>query len=593
MKQYLLPMILLAGLLSGCTKNKIENVIPPLSVGSTTSSSIRLYNFCFEALDISVNNNPLTSFSTSLATGGTALGLSLFPTGAWQTGNDGSPFSIPNSLLDKNNMVHIHIVSRGSGVSNASFIIDTILGNNPASPTNYYVLDGTPHVLIVPALNTPPVQTQDVKIRVVNLGAPGDPLNLSGPVTLTYADGTPVSAATSNVPLGATGAYAEIPYGSYELKLFISSGSGINITRQLTEVPLYPNYDPCGSDPPQEGIWTVLRTYAPGGVYSLVVTPNLLRYFACNSNNTSAVGVVLNTYHVTTELNPPTNINYARMQGVNALQTGPVSFQVDGQPLGSGLGLGQPTDYGIFVQGPHQISVTDASGKVLAQKSITLYPFDCYTLWAYPDPGGAPDIAFANCNMTGNVYDSTYANGQAGQEDNGTDGALRILNVPYAWQSRFLNLAPDLPYATFTNDSTLFTDMEVSGDATYGYYPSCINLSPGLLPADNPYVLYSLLKWPPSADPLSQGLTGGLRLPALIRAYQSSPGPEIEIPGNLLTGVNALSVQQGFVANPALYSPGFLPGGEPGAYTTALIGQVGAAPGSALHARLIVIKHNK
>ena len=581
MKKFLLPL-LLGALLQSCLKSKQENIIPPLSTVNTAPSSIRLFNLSASALDIEVNNYPLTSFASNLSTGETALGQTLFPTGVWPSSPNGTPVTLPQVLLDKNNQAHVHILSRTGIGQQTPILIDTILQNDPAQPKDYYITDNNTHLIVQNQNNTPPVQAQDFKIRIINLGAPGDPLNLYGSVTLTYADGTPVSPATTGVAPGVTGNYVELPYGANEFKLFLSGGAQIDVTRQLAELPLHPNYDPCGSKPPQEAIFPQLRTYKPGGVYSLVITTNLFNYWACNSGRTSEVGVFLNAYRVITELTPGNNITFARMQGVNALQTGPLTFQVDGQPLGNALGFGQAGDYSIFVQGSHQISVLDAGGKTLVQKSITLYPYDNYALWAYPDPDGTPDLDFASVDMTGYAYLSR-PNNSTGYDD-GTSGSLRILQVPYAWETRFLNLAPDQPYATFTNDSVLLTAGQTAGDSTI-YAASCVNMAPGFMPAVNPYVAYSLpYVAPQDANPQIQG---SMRPPAVIRAYSSSPGPEVEIPGTLLTQVAPMYGSKGFVANPALYTNGLLPLGEPGAYTLALIGKVSSG------AQLIVIKHNK
>lgn len=592
MKQRLIYMCMVALALVSCAKTKVENMIPPLSTVTNTNSSIRLFNFTATNLDISVNNYPLTSFVNNSITGGTQIGLGLFPKGYWPTDPSGSPFYIPSSLLDKNGMAHIHIAGRTAiGLPNVPQIeIDTTIEDNALNPDDYYVMDNDNHLFTYSRLIAPPAQQQNVRIRIINLGQSNDPLRLSGPVTLTYADGTPVSALTSGVAAGATSSYAEIPFGSYQLKLFMSGGSaGIDVTRQLTEEPMYPNYDPCGTDPVQEGLFPVNRTYKPGGVYSIVITPNLYGYWACNSQHETEMSVFLNSYRVVTELDPGTNVTFARMQGANALSADPVSFQVDGQPLGDPLGFGKNTDYSIYVQGTHQVSITDGSGKVIVQKSITLYPYDNYCLWAYTDAGGNPDIAFASVDMTGSIYASYYSNPQTGSTvDDGTSGALRVTQVPYPWETRFLNLAPDLPYATFTNDSTLFGTYLFDNDST-AFASAHMNLSPGYLPPLNPYVLFCMLIYPPNSDPPS--FTGYQIPPYKIRAYASSPGPIVEIPGTLLTNV-APALYTQYIANPALYTTP-LPYAEPGVYTTALIGKIGAAPGDPLAARFIVIKHNK
>ena len=589
-KRILLPLLVSLAL-QACLKAKVENVLQPNTVLNTTSSSIRLFNFSASNLDIAINNNPLTSFVNNVSTGGTQLGLTLFPNGYWPSADNGSPFNVPQVLLDKNGNAHVHIQYRLSySESSNPPAIDTTLQDDPLNPKDYYVMDNDAHLVILNRDNTPPAQPQDIKIRIINMGQTGDPLNLSGPVVLTYADGTMVDPVTGNVGTGVMGAYAEIPYGSYEFKLFMSKGGIPDFTRQLAELPLYPNYDPCGSIPVQEDMLPQLRTFKPGGVYSVVITPNFFRYYACH-DQTTAKFATLNAYRVVTEQDPGTNVTFARMQGINAMGASPVSFQVDGQPLASSLAFGKASDYSIFVQGTHQVIVLDGSGKTLVQKPITLYPYDNYALWAYNHPDGTPDILFSSVDMTGVVYSSVYinANGNISYYDDGTSGLGRLDTVPYAWETRFINLSPDVPYATFTDDSVLLTSLN-QGNDSIAYTASSINMATGVLPADNPYTLVTLFGYnnAPSAYPprlVSKGIT-----PGELRAYSSTP---TQIPGSLLTNVAPVQSSQGFVANPALYSPGYLLPAELGSYTVALIGKISASPGDPEAARLIVIKHNK
>ncbi|TDW97236.1 DUF4397 domain-containing protein [Dinghuibacter silviterrae] len=579
-------LFVLALILQACVKSKVENVIPPLSVLNSTPSSIRLFNFCAYDLDVKVNNNPLTSFITNSTVGGTALGLSIFPSGKWPHSQDGDPWSIPVEILDKNGRAHITLNFRSASFSSSAPAgIDTVLQDDPLNPRDYYVMDDPPYFRSYPRLNSAPSQPQNVKIRIINLGQANDPLGVSGPVTLTYADGTPVGAATSNIGMDSTSGYIEVPYGAYEFKLFNSSGStGIDITHQLVELPLYPNYNTCNPRL-QEGIFPQMRTYKPGGVYSLVITPNWFRYNDCIPGTGDYSTARINAYRTVTEATPGVNVTFAQMQAVNALGSGNVTFRVDGQALGGPLAFGQPTDNVIYVQGTHQVSLLDAGGNVLVQKSITLSPYDYYTIWAYPKTDGTPDIIFAACDMSGEIYSSVYNNG-AGGVDDGTNGSARIYQVLWQWQSRFLNLCPDVPYATFTDDSTLMTNFGAGNDGD-GYPQAVTNLSPGYMPPLNPYILYSeTIMW---GSPDTWNTTAGAP-PAVIRAYQSSPGPVAEVPGTLLLSVPPLRVAQACVANPALYSPGYAPSAEPGVYTTALVGSLS---GTGPAARMIVIKHNK
>src|ERR1700759_1916051 len=87
-----------------CAKTKLDTLLQPSGSEVVTNSSIRLFNFYNLNLDVTVNNIPLTNYS-STAGAGTQAGLSLFPTGAWLTTDDGNPFFVPNSLVTKDRKV--------------------------------------------------------------------------------------------------------------------------------------------------------------------------------------------------------------------------------------------------------------------------------------------------------------------------------------------------------------------------------------------------------------------------------------------------------------------------------------------------------
>src|ERR1700761_9300994 len=84
-------------LLAGCAKEKLNPINYPVTA-TDGSSSIRLFNFTNTTADISINNIPLTNYTTGQAT---TLGLQLFPSGVWTNSDGGSPFTIPTSLIDK------------------------------------------------------------------------------------------------------------------------------------------------------------------------------------------------------------------------------------------------------------------------------------------------------------------------------------------------------------------------------------------------------------------------------------------------------------------------------------------------------------
>ncbi|PUZ29395.1 hypothetical protein DCC81_08085 [Chitinophaga parva] len=592
-----IALLLVLVILSSCAKDKSDNKLPLTDVINKSNSSIRMFNFYNGQLDMTINNVPLTAYpSTSGNTSpqqGTQLGLSFFPSGAWESADNGSPFTVPNGLLDKTGSIRLQIRSRAP-IQNTSgvpkyFVLDTVITNDVLSPRDYYVQgDGTIHMLRRD--NVAPANAQQFKLRIINLGLGKDVNNIGGPVSLTFADGTAVAQELTNVAQGSSSAYATLDYGSFLFRLYDSKGGSIDITKQYAEAPEYPVYNPCMAVPPsQQGIANQLRTFKPGGVYSIVVAPALYRTLDCQKYATTSL---FNVYHVITEQDPGVNYTYARMQAVNAVAGKQVTVKVDGQPL-SGVTLdyvGNSTPdkaitpaYSIFVQGSHTVEVTDAAGGVLAKKSINLYPYDNYCIWAYTTPDNKVDILFEANDMTGSVYSQAYFD-NAAIPDDGTNGAHNIRRYPYHLKTRFLNLSPDLPYATFLNDQQSFLPMVLNGD-TLRPASAFINLRSGVQPSRNPAIMFLMGPW--SEYNGTSGLLPPeqLNAPRLVRVYASQPAPLPQIPGQLLANIAPLNTAKGFVANPALYDGGATTNVESGVYTIALVGNVASA-------RMVLIKHN-
>lgn len=605
----MLLLLLIVLLTGGCKKENLYGSIPLLNVADKSASAIRLYNLNAPT-DVTVNSIPLTAYATvNPASSGTALGLSIFPTGIWANGDDGSPFVVPNSLLDKDGKAHFSMLTQ-SGVTNsngydiAPVTLDTTVINNVSHPQDYYLMPNG-HFKVFNRDNLPPANPQNFKIRIINLGSNvfGDPLglNINGPVSLTYADGSQVSPVLNNVAQGAASDYVELPYRAYQFKLFIASGGVIDVTRQLAEVPGTAYHLPGGptGQLPQEALTPRVRTFKPGGVYSIIVSENQQPLVL--DNIIGPVPVPINSYRVITELDPGVNSTYAAMQAVNAIPGKQVTINVDGQSLGGPLpyagsvatNTAQQAPYQIYVQGTHHIQAKDQNGNVLAEKDITLFPYDHYTIWAFSQPDGKPALVFEANDMTGTLY-ASQTSGVFIPND-GTSGTLYRDQYLYALQSRFLNLTPDLPYATFTNNNQLFlpatTGTAGEGD-TIRYFSAYINLAPGAMPAKNSSIIYELPPAYAGNNPPFGKYTDFANIPQLIRVYQSKPGNQPEVPGVLVTTVDPITVSQAFIANPGLYTDPQFKHAETGIYTVALVGAVNSSQ-AADKARLIVIKHNK
>ncbi len=578
----LLLLVLAAG---ACKKEKQDVFFDKKNILNTPSSSIRIYNFTNGLLNISVNNIQLTSFVAvedvnSAPATGTVLGLSFFPSGVWPSKSDGSPLTIPSTLLDKYARARIYIVP-GYDKSNRFPIIpglqiDTVLQHDPLHPTDYFLLsDG--HFKAIPRAVAVPVAPDHFKIRILNLGAAKDTLDLGGPVSLTYADGSLVDPALNGVPRGASSDYVEVPYGTYQFKLFVNNDR----KKQLAESPIFPYFYVCtGITPPQAKIFPTMRTFKPGGTYSIIVTNNTFIYDDCVPE--SRVYANINAYRIITENSPPLNISYARVMGINALTDQQVSWKMDGKEMGASVSSGKATAPSIIITGTHKLSAYDATGKLLAEK---MYPFsaaDYISAWVY-NKNGNPDILFTSNSMT----ISHYVKNPPG--DDGTNGSNNIIGFDYAWQSRFLNLSDNILYATFTSQDGENFEQGTGWNGADVLNPrtSYQNLEPGKAIENEPFVIipcYNNYNGRTGRDAAS--FSG---MPSLIRVFQSTPGPFGQTPGNWLSSISPLKSQD-FIAETSLYETG-LPETETGVYSIALIGKLGGS--GAQKARLIFVKHNK
>lgn len=586
----LLLLVLMVGL-NACKKEKLDNNPVKTEVGNTSASSIRMFNLA-TSTDVTVNNIPLTARQNNGQNqGSTDIGLSIFPSGKWLSGEDGAPFTLPNSLLDKNGKAHFIIGS-----------LDTIIVNDVDHPKDYFLMaDG--HLRTIERNNVQPTSPKNFKIRIINLGskALGDKLDLNGPVTLTYADGSIVHQRLSHIGPGSSSEYIELPYGAYQFKLFIANGTGIDVTKQLADVPTTAYYDPCNpAFHPQQGIDPRVRTFKPGGVYTIMVSENLHSLF---NDCAGAIpsGIYANSYRVLTEFNPGVNSTFARMQAINAVAGKTISFSVDGNALGAqspyigqiAEGKAYQPEYQIYVQGKHHVAAKDENGALLAEADLTLYPYDNYTIWLYNNKGGKPTLVFQPNDMTGTLYASTYHPNGVIIPDDGTNGAARLVQYPYALQTRFINLCADLPYVTFANDHQLLLPaIGPNLQDSVRYFSAYVNMAPGALPLRNASVIYSLPNYSPGSTGVPFGNTEKLYLPNIFRVFRSRPAPSAEVPGSLEPRVAPINLNEAFVANNSLYTFPQFKSPETGIYTVALIGQLPGS-GNANAAKLIVIKHNK
>ena len=612
--------VLIILLFAGCTKTKVKDVLPLEVQAVSNASSIRLFNFCNLNADVSVNNIPLTNYGSSQAT---QTGLSIFPAGSWPNNDDGSPFTVPSSLLDKQGRAHILIAPQGitgnpqAGGGLFFSTIDTVLQDDLLHPKDYYVLsDGT--IRVIPRNAAAPAQPDHFKIRIVNMMRDPDDQGFLGRVTLTYADGSLVSSATTGVDTGGISPYIELPLGIYQFKLFLSlPGGAPDFTKQLAELPVQPNFT--GDAPPsaqpkdQESLFPKIRTCKAGATYSMVITKTtLIQKWSQGGNNYSWAEQV-NAYRVVTEQSPAPNTTYVCMDAVNALRLPGVSIQVDGQPLGTNLSFGQYADHKIYIWGNHKVQATGQDGKVIAERNIMTYPNDYLTAWAYLNPSGQADLAFSSTDMSSSLYQTNQYGGilpiTTGIPivDDGTNGSNRIMTSNYNWQSRFLNLSEDIPYVTFGDDlvqapqygyaggDLLFPQLQGNSYDSTNFASATINLGRGITDATQPFLMIQAYQGVNSYAWDGFGTEAinpaGLQPGTQILAFQSQPGPPAVVPGQLLASIPGLKWSS-FIANPSMYTvPLLTPKAEPGFYSVALVGKVSEAAGG--QAKLIYVKHNR
>lgn len=577
---------------TACTKIKSSPAIPKDNLLTLTNSNIRLFNISQRDQSVVVNNIVLAMQKTSTTDelNISAIGKQLFPDGIWK---NRTSFSIPTVLLDKSGGAYLSIPTTGTEVT----FKDTLIKNDPVNPMDFYLLP-TGKITSFPRNNTPPVNPQNFKIRIVNLGDPNSEFNAGGPVSLTFADGAAVDPQLNGIANGASSAYAEVPYGAYQFKLFAGAGGVADFKRQLVTDNILPAFNYCiPGTLPQEGFMPPVVTFKPGGVYTIMVVNSIFTYDYTCGGTPSRESKKGNAYQIITDLDPGVNLTYARINAINAIPGKKITMKVDGVPLGEGpldyIGnifrdKAIPAIYHTLIQGSHTIQAVDEAGNIQAATTIQLYPFDNYTIWAHAGSDGKVQLVFTSNDMTNTIYKTGIEITGALGPDDGTDGDRRRRRFTYAWQSRFMNFCNEQPSITFTNNGQLFLPEYIYPDTLR--FPSAYrNLAPGVVPPKNGSIIYDLqniMAYNADGTPNHDLSVDYRNFPAKIWVNNTAGG---QSPGVLLTGITPVTCINTFTANDRMYSgPDRKPAAENGIYTMALVGGQAGAP-----ARIIVIKHNK
>ncbi|RPD41424.1 DUF4397 domain-containing protein [Chitinophaga barathri] len=555
-------------LISSCSKTKLDHMVEhpdPRELGEL--SAVRIIN-SVEFQHVMANGDSLTNFI--LINGGVD---SYYPPfgGVWSNGQPGTTYfpvngflgrewRVPKALVRENGRLDLFFQSMvGYPNTNVAPAVNYKIGLTIQQKDNrkmdYYLGYHPDHgdYFVTERDETPPSKPENIRLRVINLttdvevGAsyyPGAQPDLHGPVTLTYADGTPVSPITTQVSTadGVTD-YIELPAGTYQFRVISKDGWMIPGTDGLTDhmlidpITLSISYQTNYTDAPiaRYLVHAPIHSFQPGGVYTILAYPSSFAYLQAGIFNSSKFSQ--NAFRIIQDNTPAANLSYARVQGFNALPGTGVSLRVGGRTVGR-MPYGEASGFEQLSVGETEIQLLDDAGKVLVSATHLIRPNQYYTIFAFPDAEGRPQMTVMPGDLSGN-------------------------NTPMPYRKRFINLCPDIPYATFTTDN----GAPLAGEQV-------TNLQPGIAVTEDPYI---------------NGNAG--QAPYQILAYRSEPGMA---PGVWADDIPVLHSRD-FIAREELYARfnGNLPAQEPGYYTVALIGRTGANVPQAYKARMVIIKHNK
>ncbi|MDF2515350.1 MAG: hypothetical protein K0R59_646 [Sphingobacterium sp.] len=541
------------------------------------ASNVRLVNLS-ENAQLIANGDSLTNFFVPPQRSGyippeelTPPGTRYFP----KDGRLGQSWAVPQDLFQPDGTVRFRTTF--VPIPNkpiASHDVEFTVRDSYHAPKDYYLLINhesrvqKPDRLVeVPRSVTAPARPDHFKIRIINFAKKLMPTSsmedITGPITLTYADGTPVSNSTTRIASDAWSDYVELPYGTYQFKLLTADG------RQIPAVghTYYNTIDRFNSTMEMGGgaisrmssgqTYAPVQTFQPGGIYTIVVHPKEFTW----TTGTDDIRELQNGFQIIADISEPLNRTYAQIQLANTIIGQQTVLKAKGQTTAAAA-YGKASDYIRVVAGQQSIAIETTSGQALATVDAELQPGQNYTAWLYRDQDKKMRVLVAANNLAGTVY--------TGKEGGGNNATIDRIRSSYMFNFRFLNFCAALPYATFTN-------AEGRPFGT-GAMDSGVNMAPGVLNILQPYtsLLYS-----------AANDTGG---PYQFMVYSSLP---TRIPGDWLEQIKPLSSTQ-LVANPKLYTAvgRKVPLHEPGVYSIAVIGDLKGTT-EADKAKFMVVKHTK
>lgn len=567
--QALLLLLMLLHLLA-CNKKKLDFEYDNRPVTENRKkSNVRVVNLAGYN-QVIANGDSLTNFIVR----GPNEDVQRYPGTSYFTKNGrlGKIWDVPMDLFGADEKATLSTLIRNYG-GNFNADVSWTAENSYSNPMDYYLLEpffskDQQKMVAVPRGVTAPSRPDHFKIRIVNLSAVStDPGNnergrqddLTGPLTLAFADGTPVSEKTSNISNSVVHSeYVELPYGTYQFRVLTADGRPVPGLPSTDRTPDFTTLDPATSTIAQSAteithlVYVPIASYQPGGIYTIVVSMQRYNYYLSAGSSEQYAGYQ-NFSQLINDNSVTANLTWCRLQGANAWNAQPVSIRANGNQIAGSLGFGTAGDYSNLVTGTYTLEATDASGKVLATTSQLLRAGMNYTAWLYPAPDGSARLLVVANDLSGVVY--------VGGED---DATYNRFKYDYFFYKRFLNLSPDNPYITFTLGN---------GQPMYGAgsgAQATVNMQPGIPATESPNVG-----------------SGFQSPPYEIMAYRSSPGV---VPGSWADDIPVLK-SDNFIARKELYTkPGrTVPVHEPGLYTVALIG----GNKGDLKGKMMIIKHNK
>ncbi|SMC89991.1 DUF4397 domain-containing protein [Pedobacter nyackensis] len=551
--------------LAGCKKEKQDfEYDNRLVTDARKSSSLRIVTLG-DFNQVVMNDDTLTSYKFRLPADPITMtlpGTRYFP----ESGRLGATWSIPQSLL-KNGKAKFFTETVDYNINADKLTID--LEENASQAMDYYLLPterfaaSVPKFVKIPRAVAAPSDPTKFKVRILNLSAKienNDMEDLVGAMSLTWADGTPVSDKTNNVLPGQYSDYIELSYTTAQLRVLTPAGIQVpGVTKNLIFPATSTLTAPRGWPPEDTNLtFASFKSFAPGGIYTIIIAPYNFNIPYLIGNPGEAVTAYQNASRIMSDISEPLNVTYARVQAINTLPgMDGVKITMNGEALGAALAYTAHTSYQNYIIGSYTIEAKDASGKVLASSQLKLDANTNFTLWLHPDANGKASIS-AVANDLSRVVPGNTA---------GDDATYDRIKLDLPFSIRFLNLCPDVPYLTFTKDNGQ------SFNNNFNRNPAAVNnLRPAVFPIEVPYIQLD-------KDDVAYK----------IMAFRSSPGV---IPGSWASDIPVLTGKD-LIARPDLYVRGGLPNHEPGVYTIALVGSTKASAPAGQKAKMIILKHTK